>query len=216
MVSDLWKYAANRIKSDINKSKLDKYHSNQLKKNIKNKLLTLGTKVYVISNEVTLRKCILETPGLNNINEKIPYLRKVGIVIDVDKDVGHSKISFRNNKKIWFPITTLKLYKPIKLENIKNIQSDNLDTAKSDSRKKNIKSMYQCVQELQQQKEISNKQRVNMQVYLIEKSRMNLREACLMHQKKNYKLKELSSNFDRQLKKIKKNRCFDQIKLPKI
>lgn len=216
MSSDLWKHAYRSVKSDKNEKELSNYLGNKAKTLIKNSLMKIGTKVYVIGNEKKLRYCILETPGLQNIQEKIPYMKKVGVVIDNDVEVGHSKVSFRDNKKIWFPITALKLLDDITVDDVKYIETDNLIVAKKKCRKKQIKSIYDCCAALSNKTDLNKKIKLRMVSNLVEDKRMNLREIALMHKKQNDKYIQSSDKFNLQISKIKKNRCFDKIKLPKI
>ena len=74
MPSDLWRYSINAIKSDVNISKLRDYQAKEVKKTIRKKLLTVGTEVFVICNKKMLKKFILETPGLSNVYQKLPFL----------------------------------------------------------------------------------------------------------------------------------------------
>ena len=216
MPSDLWKYSINSIKSDNRISKLDNYLQKEVKKSIKKKLLTLGTKVIVTGNLGLLKRHIQETPGLANVAEKIPFMKKIGTVIDVDKDVGHSKVCFKDNTKIWFPIKSLRLMDEVTVDTIKHVQTSNLSKAKKDCRKKGIKSLYECVQALQNTEKITHKKRLNNYLDSADKACMNLREVIHMHQKRNIKLAAITEKFDKNIKKIKRNRCFEKIKLPPI
>ena len=216
MPSDLWKYSINSIKSEIKTSKLDSYLQKQVKKTIKKKLLTLGTQVFVIGNKKLIKKHIQETPGLDDIKEKLQFMRKSGTVIDVDKDVGHSKVCFKDNRKAWFPIKSLRLMDEVTVDTIKHLQTDNLSKAKKDCRKKQIKSMYECVQALQKTDRITPKKRLNNYLDVADKARMNLREVSDMHKKKVEKLAAITEKFDHKIKKIKRERCIEQVKLPPI
>ena len=216
MPSDLWKYSINSIKSDNRISKLDNYLQKEVKKSIKKKLLTLGTKVIVTGNLGLLKRHIQETPGLANVSEKIPFMKKIGTVIDVDKDVGHSKVCFKDNTEIWFPIKSLRLMDEVTIDTIKHVQTTNLSKAKKDCRKKGIKSLYECVQALQNTEKITPKKRLNNYLDSADKACMNLREVIHLHQKRNIKLAAITEKFDKNIKKIKRNRCFEKIKLPPI
>ena len=119
MPSDLWKYSINSIKSEIKTSKLDSYLQKQVKKTIKKKLLTLGTQVFVIGNKKLIKKHIQETPGLDDIKEKLQFMRKSGTVIDVDRDVGHSKVCFKDNRKAHLHIT-FQFFIPVRLFTVIN------------------------------------------------------------------------------------------------
>ena len=216
MPSDLWRYSINAIKSDVNISKLRDYQAKEVKKTIRKKLLTVGTEVFVICNKKMLKKFILETPGLSDVYQKLPYTGMTGHIIEVDTECAHSKIAFKDNKQIWFPITALKLFEPVTLEKISNIQTDDLDLAKRDSRKKSIKTMYDCVKELQRKEKLTRKERVNEYLNRADKSRMNLKEIAILHRERNGKLEKLSDEFTDKIKKIKRNRCFEKMKLPNI
>ena len=63
---------------------------NEVKKSIRKKLLTLGTKVRVIGNDELLRKYVSETPGLHNIDETCtdPY-EYSGYESDIDEYVDY-------------------------------------------------------------------------------------------------------------------------------
>ena len=200
MPSDLWRYSINAIKSDVNISKLRDYQAKEVKKTIRKKLLTVGTEVFVICNKKMLKKFILETPGLSDVYQKLPYTGMTGHIIEVDTECGHSKIAFKDNKQIWFPITALKLFEPVTLEKISNIQTDDLDLAKRDSRKEKL----------------TRKERVNEYLNRADKSRMNLKEIAILHRERNGKLEKLSDEFTDKIKKIKRDRCFEKMKLPKI
>ena len=104
----------------------------------------------------------------------------------------------------------------VTIDNIKHVQTPNLSKAKKDCRKKQIKSLYECVQELQNTEKITPKKRLNNYLDSADKACMNLREVIHMHQKRNIKLAAITEKFDKKIKKIKRNRCFEKIKLPPI
>ena len=83
-------------------------------------------------------------------------------------------------------------------------------------RKKGIKSMYECVQALQKTERITPKKRLNNYLDVADKVRMNLREVSDMHKKKVEKLAAITEKFDHKIKKIKRERCIEQVKLPPI
>ena len=62
MSSDLWKHAYRSVKSDKNEKELSKYLGNKAKTLIKNSLMKIGTKVYVIGNEKKIKVLYFRNP----------------------------------------------------------------------------------------------------------------------------------------------------------
>ena len=71
--------------------------------------------------------------------------------------------------------------------------------------KKSIKTMYDCVKELQRKEKLTRKERVNEYLNRADKSRMNLKEIAILHRERNGKLEKLSDEFTDKIKKIKRN-----------
>jgi hypothetical protein len=211
----LWKKSINNVINDNNK-KLDDYFKKEHKRITKLRLLKLGTHVIVTDNKKKLEKMVNETPGLSNIKEKYPYLGCLGYVINSDTYLGHSKICFKDNKKIWFPITALELHIPVTDKDIKYIKTPNISVARYDSPKKQIKSIYECVEEYQNRSNNSYYTKRKVNFHLLEKASMGLKELSLYHEQQKNKLIKTSNKFYETINKIKKDRCYDRIKLPPI
>lgn len=214
--TSLWKKSVGLVLSDIESQKqktLDKFIDKQRKRQIQVSLLSLGTKVYVIEDKKKLVRLIKISVGLSDIEEKVRYLGQMGHVITSDRELNQSKISFKDNKKVWFPIEALVLEKPITNYDVKQIKTNNLSKAKYNNIRQQGRNVRLASLNLNNKGPLTQKQRLTNMGDVVEQARMSLLETSLLHKKKtdNYDKQKLS--FFKKLDKIKRNVELDKINI---
>ena len=188
---------------------LQSYYEKEIKNKTKQLLLKRGTRVIVIDDKKKMKNLINLSIGLGNYEEKYEFLGKTGVVVDVDKDLNESKISF-SKKSVWFPIKALYLEKEVSLEDVKYLKS-RYDKNPKYQCLKNRLSFYDVVkmQQNKQQKSVSVQRKIIDK--LVRKSRMNLKELSEYHKKCHDNYSKRQINFDKNIKSIKRNRIIDRL-----